>query len=169
VAVQSFINREHIIVIDDWKLDQSIRNLFIGHRQEWFSTGQRHNDFGNLARNLAWPEASGEWIIYLDCDNRLANVDTLGNIAAALEGISEPVAFFPILREGRPFFPPIPPQIATVDTANLVVRRELARWPSGPDYDMDGKFIVELAGRHACAYFPEAAPIIIMERSNHGR
>ena len=167
VQSQTFRDFQHVIAIDGDGTCATVQDLY--PQTFVFACGKRHNDFGNTARSMAWERATGEYLLFLDDDNAIASPHALADIAAALEVTDAPVAFFPILREGQRFFPLYPPAIGTVDTANLVVRRGIGRWPVGPEYEMDGLFIERLAREHKCAYFPDVEPIVIMERSNHGR
>lgn len=169
VNEQTFDAREQIVMVDGDTEEAGIKVQLSDHFQ-WRFTGRRHKDFGNAARHKAWEFANGVYCYFLDDDNQLADSDALQRVSTALASADFPqVAFFPILLEGKEFFPPDPPCIAEVDTANLVVRTEFGRWPIGPDYDMDGKFIESLAREHKCAYFPDVEPIAIVERANHGQ
>lgn len=169
VNEQTFDAREQIVMVDGDGA-KGIDYMRFFNRIRLGFTGQRHNDFGNAARRKAWEFANGVYCYFLDDDNKLADSDALQRVSTALASADFPqVAFFPILLEGKRFFPPNPPRIAEVDTANLVVRTEFGRWPAGPEYEMDGKFIESLVREHKCVYFPDVEPIAIVERANHGQ
>jgi hypothetical protein len=55
------------------------------------------------------------------------------------------------------------------DTGNIVVKREIGRWPDGPEYTMDGIWIDALKAKYQYQAFPDALPIIIMEHSSEGK
>lgn len=124
-------------------------------------------DFGNHARHVAWERATGDWILYLDDDCVFSHPNVLSDIAAALEGVEEQWCLFPILRYGARFFND-PPGLGLTDTHNLVLRREIGRWPNIPDYEADGIFVEQLKLKYPYRAFPDVEPIVIMEKSNHG-
>jgi glycosyltransferase involved in cell wall biosynthesis len=168
VDAQGFDSYVQIVMVDD----KSGVNVQPSARFQMRFTGQRHNDFGNAARHEAWKYAQGRYTYYLDDDNRLADPLALERIHSALASAYFPsVALFPILLEGRRFFPPFPPASGEVDTANLVVKTGIGQWPIGSDYDMDGKFISRLVQENPCdcMYFPDVEPIAIVEKANHGK
>lgn len=148
-----------------WNADVPLKE-----RRYLISNGLRHNDYGNTPRWAAWRFAAGNYICWLDDDNWLADKFSLERLADALFRANFPdVAFIPMLRMGQVFMPPTPPIVGTVDTANIVVKREIGRWPLDGGYEADGKFAAHLAANHKCAYLPHLPPTIVMEKSNHGR
>ena len=126
-------------------------------------------DYGNHARHVAWERAKGAYVIYLDDDNTLAHPDALMHIACALAEANMPkVAIFPMLRHGRRFFND-PPGTCRSDTGNFVLSREIAQWPDGPEYTMDGIFIERLVRENGYTAFPNVPPIIDMPHSSEGK
>jgi hypothetical protein len=160
---------EHLVQIDDEYVN---RPELYGNptRRRWVEPcGFRHNNYGNSCRHNAWERSTGEWIIHVDDDNFLSDNDILLDMQSALEGLDNPWAIFPILRHGRRFFYD-PPGCCYVDTANMVMRREFAKWPDGPEYTMDGIFCDRLKVEHPnYAAFPDFRPIIVMPASNEGK
>lgn len=145
VKAQTFEDWEHIVEVDH----------------------PRRGDYGNHARHKAWKRATGDWVIYLDDDNSLAHPNALQDISTALEGVDEKWAIFPIVRHGRRFFYD-PPRMCYVDTLNMVMRREIARWPDIPNREADGIFCDILRAQYPYRAFPAFQPIGIMEVSSNG-
>ncbi|MDE1871758.1 MAG: glycosyltransferase family 2 protein [Candidatus Micrarchaeota archaeon] len=165
---QTFDSWEHIVWLDAEIASSHLEQMNSGKRSV-VVPGMRFNDFGNTPRNLAWQFASGDWIIYLDDDNRLADKDALQRIHDCLAAAGEPnVGIFPIIRHGVRFFN-LPPRLCFFDTANMVVKREIGRWPAGPEYVMDGLFIERLVAEYSYVAFPECAPTICVPVSSEGK
>jgi hypothetical protein len=76
-------------------------------------------------------------------------------------------AVFPIERFGQRFFSE-DPKCCHVDTANLVISREIAQWPDRDEYTLDGIFCEELKARHPFRAFPEINPVIIVPIQGKG-
>lgn len=164
---QSYPDWEHIIQIDSNVIDYDLQHS-ISHPKRsigWCLT--HHNNYGNTCRRLAWKHANGDWILYLDDDNYLADDHILGDIALCLSTVPH-WAIFPIMRHDQRFFHD-PPGNCLVDTANMVIRREIAQWPDGPEYTKDGLFSEELKSQYPYVAFPDMRPIVIMETSNRGK
>lgn len=167
VASQSHPKVQHIVMIDG---PTQAWTSSMNSNREVHSTGAQHHDFGNFARNKAWELAKGDYICYLDDDNFMTDRDSLARVAAALEMANRPaVGFFPILRFGERFFPPIPTVVGTVDTANMVIKREIGKWPTGGGYEADGNLAEYLFRTYLCSYFPDVAPIITVPEARRGK
>ena len=168
VVSQTFTDWEMLVQIDDEIIDQELWARINPTRRIWAQEcGTRHNNYGNTCRHLAWERATGEWLFYLDDDNWLVDSSVLENMAASLEGVKH-WAIFPILRHGSWFFNE-PPGLCMTDTANVVVRREIGRWPDGPEYTMDGIWVEELKKKYPWIAFKHFRPIVVMPKSNEGR
>src|ERR1700677_2003701 len=128
VLLQSFTDWEMIIQVDAEHLNKEIISRIPVAHNIWIECcGERHGNFGNHCRHIAWERTTGTYCIFLDDDNFLASNQTLKLIAKALK--NEPdFAIFPILRHGSHFFND-PPGLCMTDTLNVVVKRELGRWP----------------------------------------
>jgi glycosyltransferase involved in cell wall biosynthesis len=161
---QTMISWEHIIQVDSTTFERPlIDNIAHGERlislcREW------HSDGGNTCRRLAWKEARGLWTLYLDDDNYLPNPDVLSRIHATICDSPIPVHFFPILRFGNNFFPPDPPRSCHVDTANAIVRTEIAEWPDTDAYGSDGIWIENLISHYPYAMHGHQDPIVVMPK-----
>lgn len=168
VLHQSFSSWEMLIQVDADRIDESLFARISPTRKIWVEEcGEHHNNFGNTCRNLAWKRATGDWILYLDCDNYLADDHILGDLAITLSTVPH-WAIFPILRFGQRFFND-PPGNCHVDTSQMLIRREIAQWPDGPEYTMDGLFCEQLKLKYPYTAFPEMRPIVVMESAGRGQ
>lgn len=168
VDKQTFRDWEHLIQVDS----EAVTRPDLYAASPWRSVeacGQRHNNFGNTCRHTAWARARGKYIVYLDDDNFLLDEYVLENMQEALTYNSAwpKWALFPILRYDQKFFN-YPPRVNHVDTANVVVAREFARWPSIPDYTADGQFIESISGLQPHLQFPDFRPMIHVPVSSYG-
>jgi len=167
---QSFGQWEHIVVADS---DQTDYVLWDWHqirdeRRLLMRSSRVARRWGNFQRWQGWEWAAGDYLLYLDDDNTFARQDALSDIAAFLESTHYPDwAVFPIMRHGRWFFND-PPGMCMTDTANVVVKRELGRWPDIEAREADGVLVEELKAKYKYAAFPECKPIIVMEKSSNG-
>lgn len=168
VLSQTFDSWEMIIQVDSDTIDEQLFSRISPTRKIWVEEcGLRHNNYGNSCRHKAWERATGEWIWYLDDDNYLSDTRILEDMASALEGIEEPFAIFPILRHGRLFFYD-PPGCCYVDTMQMVVKREIGRWPNIVAREADGNFCDELKAAHPYKSFPGFRCVGVMEYSSNG-
>ena len=171
---QAFTDWEHIIAVDQVVDRSEIRGKVLALenllKRKIFCTGVKHgNDFGHTARHLAYPEATGNYLFYYDDDNRLLDNFALQRIHDALVSKGcPPVAFVPIQYLGHYFFPPDPPRLNLVDMGNIVVKREIGRFPLGETYGMDGVFAEQLARDYQCEYFADLDPVLALDEHLKG-
>lgn len=166
---QSFKNWQHVVAIDGLELDDRIMEKIEHKQRRIMVCGVPHRNYGNTCRHNAWLLTGGEYVLYLDDDNTLMHKDVLKGIHEVIGESKAPFAVFPILRHGQKFFS-VPPRSCHVDTANLVIRRDLARWPNRDEYTMDGIFYEQLAKAHPnFAAFPDFTPIVRMDKSSEGK
>jgi glycosyltransferase involved in cell wall biosynthesis len=175
--VQTCRDFEHIVVVDDtsfnWNIVYDCISPPTSPIHQFTICGIKHQNYGNSCRHAAWEMANGHWLIYLDDDNYLADEMILRDMRQAIEwnvvmSSSEMRWFlFPILRHGHRFFSD-PPGLCHTDTANFVVKREIGRWPDGPEYTMDGIFVEQLKAKYPYKSFPDFRPIVVMEKSGEG-
>jgi len=163
---QSYSDWEHIVWIDDEIREEWVTSELFHPQRKILTEHRRLGNFGNTARHFAWYLTDGDFLLYLDDDNYLADDHILGDLAVTLSTVPH-WAVFPILRHGYRFFHD-PPGNCLVDTANMLIRREIAQWPDGPEYTMDGIFCEQLKAKYPYVAFPEMRPIVIMETSNRG-
>jgi len=168
---QTHTDWQHIVVIDGGPSRHDLLDLVAdshpGHTNRTLvHLGGRCNNFGNTPRFIGWKLAHGDYVIYLDDDNYFARNDALADIASRLES-SPDWAVFPILRFGQRFFS-ADPGCCHVDTANMVIRREIAQWPNREEYTLDGIFCEQLKAQHPYIAFPEVDPIIVVPVQGKG-
>jgi len=168
VNQQTLFSWQHIVQVDAAELDTALMERIKHPQREIYCCGERHGHFGNHCRHIAWEKATGLYCIYLDDDNTLAHINVLLDIINALHGSGYPQwACFPILRHGSTFFYD-PPRLCFVDTLNIVVKREIGRWPDIEAREADGHWVDALRERYPYKAFPLATPIGIMEHSSDG-
>lgn len=170
VDAQKFQDLEHIVMADVESPNHEMMYPLQSPKRMLKYCGARHNNYGNTCRRNAWLFATGEWIWHLDDDNFIAETTTLTDMAAELSQLPQEVKFaiFPIWRYGSWFFR-VPPGLCQTDTMNVVVRREVGRWPDGPEYTMDGIWVEALKAKYPYAAFPNFAPIGVMPKSSLGQ
>lgn len=159
---------QHIVTVDceDWNL---LLMAKIAHPQRSiFKCSHPHRNFGNTCRHEAWKYAVGEFVWYIDDDNFLADNDVAKDIADVLSCGKPDWAIFPILRHGQVFFND-PPGLCKTDTANMVIKREIAQWPNRDEYTLDGIFCEELVSQYPYRSFPEFRPIAVVPYSLGGK
>lgn len=159
---------QHIVIVDGGLLDSQMMNAISHPNRQIIFLGKRSGNFGNTPRHIGWKLATGDYVIYLDDDNHFARPDALADISRVLDLCQRPDwAVFPILRFGQPFFSDNP-RCCHVDTANMVVRREIGQWPNRDEYTLDGIFCESLKERYPYTAFPEIAPIITVPVMSKG-
>ena len=167
---QRFSSWQHLIQVDSDEVISDVIDRLSFNNTEISWCGVKHNNYGNTCRHNAWTRAEGDYLIYLDDDNFLADINILGDIHGALIDANLPDwAVFPILRFGHRFYND-PPGLCQSDTANIIVKREIGRWPNIPDYTADGHWVEALKLSHPnYAKFPDFRPIINMPSSGQGK
>jgi glycosyltransferase involved in cell wall biosynthesis len=160
---QEFKDWEHLVQVDSDTPNRALLYPLISAKRSITMCGRRHQNGGNTCRNHAWLRANGNYLFYLDDDNYLSDPQSLTRVYRSLleEGFP-PVAFFPITRFGGRFFPPSPPRTCYVDTMNVVVQREIGRWPDISTYESDGVFVEALVRDNSYHMFPDVDPIATM-------
>jgi glycosyltransferase involved in cell wall biosynthesis len=166
VQSQTYRDFEHIVSFDgshhasDSPLPKDI--IFV-------TTGSRVSDFGNTPRHLGWTYAAGDWCLYLDDDNYLADDLVLEDLATAMRDTPADVGFVlvPVLRFEHIFLAD-PPGVCRTDSANLVIRREFAEWPSRPEYTADGIFAEELNAKYKHICLTGIRPIAVVPVQSKG-
>jgi hypothetical protein len=170
VNTQTFKKWQHVVALDVAILDEELFRR-IDHPQRFvYQCDYPHRNYGNTCRHKAWEFATGEYVLGLDDDNWLDGNRVLEDIHSALTGpLFDPPdwAIFPIMRHGQRFFHD-PPGLCMTDTANVVARREIARWPNVPDYTADGH-LVEGLKKYPYMAFPMFRPIVVMPKSSEGK
>jgi hypothetical protein len=157
----------HIVVVDGGPINASLLNSIQHPSRTIVCLGERRRNFGNEPRHIGWKLAEGDYCIYLDDDNYFARDDALFDISRVLDGPRPDWAIFPILRMGQVFFSD-DPRCCHTDTANMVIRREIAQWPNREEYTADGLLCDGLRERYPFLAFPEISPIIEVPTMSRG-
>jgi glycosyltransferase involved in cell wall biosynthesis len=166
VESQSFIDWQHIVMVDRAKLNHTLLSLIDHPRRSIIKCPIAHHNYGNTCRHNAWELATGDYCLMLDDDNYLADHRILEDIAANLDDRPH-WALFPILRRGKLFFHD-PPGLKLTDTSNVVVRRDIARWPDISDYTADSRWVEGLKA-YPHKSLPAFRPIVVMPVQSKGR
>lgn len=156
---------QHLIGFDGVP-DIPLNNTY--HERRRLLTFRRTRAWGNYQRHAAFKYATGDYLLYLDCDNFLTHPDALKDIAERIELAKNPAwALFPILRHGSVFLHD-PPGMCMTDTLNMIIKREYAQWPNTEAREADGMLAEQLKAEHPYMAFPDCPPIGIMEKSSNG-
>jgi glycosyltransferase involved in cell wall biosynthesis len=166
VDCQTHADWQHIVMVDRSKLDRALLAQIDHAQRTVIQCPVPHHDYGNTCRRNAWELATGDYCLMLDDDNYLTDEKILEDIAANLDDRPD-WALFPILRRGKLFFHD-PPGLKVTDTANVVVRRQIARWPNTLEYAADARWV---EGLKAYPYksLPGFRPIVDMPVQSKGR
>jgi glycosyltransferase involved in cell wall biosynthesis len=157
VNTQSCGDWEHIVMIDCVNLDNELVNSIQHPQRQIRQCDIEHKNGGNTCRYNAWELAKGEYIYYLDDDNFLADDGVLEDMKI----VTDNWALFPIWRLRQKFFHD-PPIMCSVDTANLLVKRDIGRWLNVPNYESDGMLVEELK-KHTYQSFRDFRPITVIK------
>lgn len=171
---------EHLIAVDMPLVFDKVRASIIESipkdpRRRIFRCGKNHNNYGNTCRWKMWEYATGDYILYADDDNYLADPLALER----LDSITADWALFPMLRHGERFFHD-PPTFSKLDTGNLLIKREHGRWPDIPGgltpgrtislgYSADWSLAERLMQSHAYQALPDLQPVVVMDETNWGK
>lgn len=156
IDIQSFRNWEQIVMIDTDQDEPSMIESLKDPRRQFHHCPHPHHNSGNTCRHNAHSFATGDFIFYLDDDNFLEE-NILDELKVVLPEV-EHWALFPIQRLGSRFYTD-PPRSCHIDTMNVIVRREIGRWPDTDAYGADGDFIEDLVRKYPYKSFPEFRPI----------
>lgn len=162
IDAQTYPGWEHIVVVDRLERDDELL-ASIEHPQRliMFSAHPSH-DWASAcaARRSAWPSGTGDYLIYIDDDNYLVDAAVLESLRFA----TKPVVLFPLLYRGV-YGSPLPIAVGRSDTNQLMVRREIGRWPDKPSPAGDGIFIKRLTDEHEYEVFTERALVVYEQES----
>lgn len=139
-----------------------IESLPKDSRRKIFRCGKQHRNYGNTCRWNAWDKVSGEYVIYLDDDDYLADE----NVFRTLEQVSAPWAIFPVMRCGEFWFHD-PPGFCKTGSGMFIYKKELGRYPDTAEYCADGKLVEELT-RHPYQAVTDR-PLMIYEKRGLGK
>lgn len=132
VNLQTNTDWEHIVMVDC--LGDAPAEIFHPQRRVLYCMRQ-HKNWGNTCRHMAWYQAKGEYIIYLDDDNYFADTAVL----ETLQVVKKDWAIFPMLKVMYGgFYFHCPPMRGFTDAGQMIIKREIAQYPDIADYDADG-------------------------------
>lgn len=167
VDQQTYADWEHLVQVDSSEFNMEIIEQVEGPQRFIAHDRSHHGHYGNHARALACDAAAGDYFVWLDDDNYMADPVALQRIERYLESAHFPDwALFPIHRHGSVFLLQ-PPGMCMTDSANMVVKREIGRWPDIEAREADG-VLAERLKAYPYVAFPQCAPIIVMEKSSNG-
>jgi glycosyltransferase involved in cell wall biosynthesis len=160
---------EHIIMVDvplvfDKNKSNIVESMSNDPRRKFFRCGQPHKNYGNTCRWNAFDKASGDYIIYLDDDDYLAD----DKVFETLEQVTKLWAIFPIMRCGNLWFCD-PPGMCKTGSGMFIYRRFLGlKYPDNDHYCADGELCEQLKA------FPYQSlgherPLMIYEQRGLGR
>jgi glycosyltransferase involved in cell wall biosynthesis len=165
---QTRSNWEHLLVVDcpqdaltdeQRKVIASIRRC---DNRAFFYCDRRHNNYGHTCRHQIWSRAQGDYILYVDDDDYLADE----NVLATLDSVTAPWAVFPVLRHGHRFLH-LPPGTLKTGTGMFIHQREIGRWHDSDSYTADGAFVDELVAKYPWEVL-DSRPLVVLPWSNQG-
>lgn len=159
---------EHLVVIDtprgNMARDQReiIMSIPSTANRSYSYCDKRHNNYGHTCRHQIWEHVKGDYILYIDDDDYLADADVL----KSLDSVIEPWAVFPILKNGNTFLH-LPPATGGTGTGMFIHRKEIGRWPNSDSYEADGLLVEELKQKYAYQVL-DSRPLVIQPKSSCG-
>lgn len=144
ITAQTAVNWEHIVMVDTPLVTQPKKAALVkelAHPQRTFyRCGAQHRNYGNTCRWNAFDKAKGDYIIYLDDDDYLAD----DKVFETLDRVTADWAIFPVMRCGEYWFCD-PPGFCKTGSGMFIYKRSLGhRYPSTAEYCADGKLVEEL-------------------------
>lgn len=165
---QGFIGWRHILVVDRLNRDEELLAKIVHPQRVIFFCPQEHRNGGNTCRASVYDSATGDYVYYLDDDVYFVDDMVLEDMVTALYTAENPDwALFPINYLGNYFFHD-PPALSFVDTANVIVKREFARWPDIEIHESDWVYIQNLLATRPYKSFPEFRPIVNYRKMGSG-
>lgn len=159
---------EHLVVIDMPRdhLTRRQRNI-LGRIPErlnriFFYCDRRHKNYGHTCRHQVWEQAKGDYILYIDDDDYLAD----GDVLKELDCVIQPWGVFPILRHGQTLFN-LPPRLRGTGTGMFMHKKDIGRWPDSDSYEADGSFVEELKRRYQYQVVG-SRPLVVQPGSSFG-
>ena len=165
---QTQSNWEHLIVVDAPRTDitkdqrKIIDAISLNQNRSYSYCEKRHNNYGHTCRHQSWELAKGDYILYVDDDDYLADNDVL----KTLDSVTGDWAVFPILRHGQIFFS-LPPGTCSTGTGMFIHRKEIGRWPDSGSYETDGLFVEDLVRKYPYQVL-DSRPMVIQPKSSFG-
>lgn len=149
IDAQTNTDWEHIVMVDvplvfDKIKRDTVESLTKHPRRKFVRCGQKHDDYGNTCRWNAFAKASGDYIIYLDDDDYLADERVFETLAT----VTAPWAIFPIMRCGERWFKD-PPGLYKTGSGMFIYHRSLGlRYPCAAHCEEHVEILDELKKLH---------------------
>lgn len=166
---QSHSGWEHLVVIDmpreNMSVDQRtiIKLIPANANRTYYYCERQHNNYGHTCRHQVWEHAKGDYILYVDDDDFLADE----NVLRTLDSVTEPWAVFPVFRHATKFFY-LPPREGGTGTGMFIHRKEIGRWPDASAYEADWLFVEELKQKYPYQAL-DSRPLVIQPKSSFGK
>jgi len=165
---QTQVDWEHLVVVDMPRKNMTadkrkvIAAIPPQAKRSFSYCDKKHNNYGHTCRHQIWEHAKGDYILYVDDDDYLADKDVL----RTLDSVTEPWAVFPALRNGDAFFH-LPPGIGRTGTGMFLHRKDIGRWPDLDSYEADGSFVEELRQKYPYQVL-NSRPLVVQPKSSCG-
>ncbi len=165
---QTQVDWEHLVVVDMPRKNMTadkrkvIAAIQPQAKRSFSYCDKKHNNYGHTCRHQIWERAQGDYILYVDDDDYLADKDVL----RTLDSVTEPWAVFPALRHGQTIFN-LPPGYGGTGTGMFIHKREIGRWPDLDSYEADGEFVEELRRGHPYQVL-DSRPLVVLPISSCG-
>ena len=157
---------EHLIVVDRPGEVSDLLAKIVHPRRRVIFCDTAHRNYGDTCKRLAHAQAAGDYLLYVDDDDRLARPDALADLLQ----VTSDWATFPILHHGLRLFSD-PPQKNFLGGLNCLFGDMLPSWPDDTGiWGADWTYIERLLRTgHRPQAFPNLAPIAIVEAHHYGR
>jgi glycosyltransferase involved in cell wall biosynthesis len=160
---------EHLVIVDIPREDitkkesRIIASIPSKVNRSYFYCNKRHDNYGHSCRHHAWGHAKGDYILYVDDDDYLAD----DNVLKTLNSVTEPWAVFPVRRHGKLFFH-LPPGSCKTGTGMFIHKKEIGRWPDSDSYTADGSFVDGLMQKYPYQIL-NSRPLVVLPKSSVGK
>ncbi len=157
IDAQTDTDWEHLVAVDTLAHDASLLARVEHPNRRIVFSAHPTGDWASAcaARRSMWPLAHGDYLLYIDDDNYLADNEVL----ATLRFATKPVVLWGLLFHGV-HASPLPIRVGRSDTNQFMVRRDVGRWPERSARDGDGVLIERLTGEHEYEVFEERALVV---------
>jgi len=159
---------EHLVVVDlpRQKMSQRQREIITSipgrDNRIFHHCDAAHKNYGHTCRHQSWAHAMGEYILYVDDDDYLAD----DRVLEALNSVTQLWAVFPVIKYGKTWLN-LPPGVGATGTGMFLHRREIGRWPNSDLYEADGLFATELAQKYQYQVL-DSRPLVVQPASSRG-
>ena len=178
VAMQSYQDYEHILVVDRPDTVIPENPEWMSPRIRWVMCGRHHNNYGNTPRRLGVQAALGEYITYLDDDDLYLMDSSIGGAMRSLEKQGWPVwgcVQMVVNYDKRPaVFTGMPPVRGKVGSCMIWHRRvmldgAMPMFPDSKEYTADGIFAEELAAKYGNPAILSDEPVVCVSGVGGGK